>query len=201
MRRVRARALPDQPLDGRRVARFCRLDELRVERVSGGGEEGDSAISFGTISLSVAAVDDAPLIGGTASDTLTETDKAQQASGQLTIADADAGESAFQTQTGTAGIYGSFSVGAAGAWTYDLEASKADALTEGQLVTETFKVLSADGTATTVKMTITGTNDAPEVSGTVGFTMDQDGTIKITEAQLLALSNDVEVLSRPSLRS
>ena len=34
------------------------------------------------------------------------------------------------------------------------------------MVTETFDVLSADGTSTTVTVTIAGTNDAPLIGGT-----------------------------------
>ena len=49
---------------------------------------------------------------------------------------------------GTIGDYGSFSVGADGGWTYDLDPAAADALPAGEVVTETFEVLSADGTPT-----------------------------------------------------
>ena len=139
--------------------------------------------------VSVAAVDDAPVIGGTASDSLTESDAGQQASGSLTITDADAGEAVFQTQTGTTGDYGNFSVGTDGNWTYDLDATSADALTEGQVVTESFEVLSADGTATTVTVTITGTDDAPVIGGTASDSLTESdvgqqasGSLTITDA-------------------
>ena len=140
-----------------------------------------------TVTITITGTQDLPLIGGTASDTLTETDAAQQASGQLTITDADAGESAFRPQTGTAGTYGSFSVGAGGAWTYDLDATAADALNEGQVETETFTVLSVDGTATTVTVTITGTNDAPVANEDSGTT-EEGKTYGID-----VLANDTDV--------
>ena len=150
-------------------------------------EDGDSASTFGTIAVSVAAVDDAPVIGGTASDTLTEGDVGDEpltASGQLTITDPDAGENVFQAQTGTAGTYGSFSVGANGTWTYDLDATAADALTDGQEVTETFDVLSADGTVTTVTVTITGTNDAPVIEGKASDTLTETDVAQQASGQL-----------------
>ncbi|HJO97356.1 MAG TPA: VCBS domain-containing protein, partial [Rhodospirillales bacterium] len=137
-----------------------------------------------TVTVTITGTDDAPVIGGTTSDTLTETDAAQQATGQLTITDADAGESVFQAQTDTAGSYGNFSVGTGGDWTFDLDPTTADALTDGQEVTETFDVLSADGTSTTVTVTITGTNDAPVIGGTSSDSLTETDAAQQASGQL-----------------
>jgi VCBS repeat-containing protein len=82
-------------------------------------------------------------------------------SGALTIIDADAGEAAFQPQTGTAGTYGSFSIDAAGNWTFSLDNSSplVQNLAEGESRTDTFTVSSIDGTTSTVVVTILGTDD------------------------------------------
>ena len=143
-----------------------------------------------TVTVTITGTDDAPVIGGTASDTLTETDAAQQATGQLTITDADAGESVFQAQTDTAGSYGNFSVGTGGDWTFDLDPTTADALTDGQEVTETFDVLSADGTSTTVTVTITGTNDAPVIGGTSSDSLTETDAAQQASGQLTITDAD-----------
>ncbi len=112
--------------------------------------------------MSITGTNDVPLIGGVTAGALTESDGAQTVGGQLTIDDADAGESSFAVQTATPGAYGSFSVGAAGAWSYDLNATAADPLVADQVVTETFAVASLDGTGSqNVTVSITGTNDVP----------------------------------------
>jgi VCBS repeat-containing protein len=100
---------------------------------------------------------------GTGAGTVRKTPGQTTASGTLTITDPDAGEAAFQPQTNVAGTYGSFSIDAAGAWTYTLDNSQpaVQALKEGETRTETFTVKSADGTPTTVTITVLGTNDGP----------------------------------------
>src|SRR5207237_7225898 len=83
------------------------------------------------------------------------------ASGQLSVADVDNGEAHFQTPPSLAGTYGTFTFNpTTGAWTYTLDQSKADPLTDGQQVTDTLTVKSADGTATQdIVVHITGAND------------------------------------------
>jgi VCBS repeat-containing protein len=69
----------------------------------------------------------------------------------------------FIAQSATQGTYGTFAITAAGAWTYSLDNSRTatQALTSGQSVTETFTVISKDGTAASaVTVTVYGTADA-----------------------------------------
>ena len=61
------------------------------------------------------------------------------------------------------GTIGTFAIDAAGAWTFTAN-SAFDNLNVGDNVNETFNVASADGTASTVTITINGTNDAATVS-------------------------------------
>jgi len=90
--------------------------------------------------------------------------------GQITADDAD--DSAVLTFTGNAtGTYGSFVIDSVtGNWTFTLDDMDADtdALTEGQIVTETFTVtVTDDQMATTtqdVTITITGSNDEATIS-------------------------------------
>src|SRR5207253_8928080 len=66
-------------------------------------------------------------------------------------------------QTNVGGANGTFSIAANGAWTYTAN-SAFDNLNVGQSVSDSFTVASADGTTSTVQVTINGTNDAAIVS-------------------------------------
>ncbi|WP_160005264.1 VCBS domain-containing protein [Rhizobium sp. 18055] len=86
-------------------------------------------------------------------------------SGALTISDID-NPSAFLAQTNTVGNYGKFSIAANGAWTYTASSAH-DEFKAGEVYHETFTVSAVDGTITTVKVDITGTNDAAVLSSAV----------------------------------
>ena len=64
--------------------------------------------------------------------------------------------------------YGSFTMTAAGVWTYTLDNanSAVQALNAGGTLTDTFTVTTVDGTTKLVTITITGSNDAAVISGT-----------------------------------
>ena len=147
------------------------------------------ATDTATLSIGIDPDNGAPVITGDASADILESDVAQQATGQLDIVDPDTGESVFQEQTDSAGEYGSFSIDADGSWTYDLDAAQADTLSDGQVATETFTVLSADGTPTDVTVTITGTNDAPLVGDASADILEDDASVSI---DVLSLASDVD---------
>ncbi len=86
--------------------------------------------------------------------------------GTLSVADSDAGQATFQAQPGTNGAYGTFTLAADGTWTYTANNSQAaiQQLGDGQTLTETFTVKAADGTTSSVTVTINGTNDAAVIS-------------------------------------
>ena len=83
-------------------------------------------------------------------------------------------------------------------WTYALDNNKAQSLGESQVVTETWTLQVSDGKGGTVEktvtITITGTNDAPVLTGSmavlVAGTEDADHTV--TAADLLAGFSDVD---------
>ena len=113
--------------------------------------------------------------------------------GTLTISDADSGEASFTAQT-TAGTYGNFTIAANGAWTYVASNTNPaiQGLGAGDTLTETFTVTSADGTTSSVVVTINGTNDAAVISagtgsvtedvGVVGGNIATGGTLTISDA-------------------
>ena len=63
--------------------------------------------------------------------------------------------------------YGTFTIDAAGVWTYTLDNNNAavQALNVGGTLTDTFTVATIDGTEQVVSITITGANDAAVISG------------------------------------
>ncbi|MYZ45166.1 VCBS domain-containing protein, partial [Schauerella aestuarii] len=141
------------------------------------------------VTITVIGTNDAAVIAGQDSGTVTE-DNVLTASGTLTVADADAGQATFTAQTGTAGTYGSFSIGADGAWTYTLNntAANVQALAQGEQRQEIFTVTSADGTVSQVTVTVIGTNDAAVIAGQGTGTVTEDqtttasGTLTVTDA-------------------
>ncbi|MEG2887993.1 MAG: VCBS domain-containing protein, partial [Aeromonas sp.] len=75
---------------------------------------------------------------------------------------------AFVAQTNVAGNhgYGSFSINAAGAWTYQMNGPHNE-FVGGQQYTDSITVATADGTTQVLTVTITGTNDAAVLSADV----------------------------------
>ncbi|WP_346842270.1 retention module-containing protein [Metapseudomonas otitidis] len=119
------------------------------------------AKSTSTLTITVTGVNDAAVLGS-ADVQLDETDSALTTGGTLSITDIDS-PATFVAQTGTAGNYGTFSIDAAGNWTYVANAAYNE-LNVGQKLVDTFQVTSADGTKTSVTVTINGTNDAAVLS-------------------------------------
>jgi VCBS repeat-containing protein len=122
---------------------------------------------------------------------LTETDAALSTSGTLSLTDADTTAATVTPQTNTAGIYGQFSINAAGAWTYTT-LSALNQLNDGQVVTDVFTVTTTDGGSATVTITITGTNDVASLTSDAKALTETDaalstsGTLTLTDADTTA---------------
>ena len=104
-------------------------------------------------------------ISGVRTGEVTEDDTALEATGSLSVSDADAGQDKLQAQTATPGAYGHFTLQSDGSWRYVLDDYAADELTAGQKAVDVFTVASADGTESVVVVTVTGANDAAHVFG------------------------------------
>lgn len=142
-----------------------------------------------TIEVTVTGANDVPVVTDSSSG-VTEDDAVVSGmlstSGQVTIVDVDAGESRFDagslTPSGTP--LGSLTIDYSdGTWDYEVNnaLSAVQALAEGETITETWTVTSADGTATgTIEVTITGTNDDPVVSGVSSGSVTEDGTLSVS---------------------
>ncbi|MET3595343.1 VCBS repeat-containing protein, partial [Mesorhizobium shonense] len=128
------------------------------------------------ISVTIHGTNDVPVIGGVSSGAVTEdvavdASSHLNASGALTIADVDQGQSSFAAQAGVAGSngFGTFTLAADGSWTYSADNTHTaiQQLGAGQSLTDSFTAVSSDGTASQlVTVTIHGTNDVPVITPT-----------------------------------
>ena len=111
------------------------------------------------------------------------------ASGKLTIADADAGQAYVVARNNVAGTYGTFAIDVNGNWTYTGNGAHNE-LAAGQQVSDSFTVTSQDGSGTgTVRVNITGTNDAPVVGVVATTATEAGGTVTI---DALSTASDVD---------
>ncbi|MCP4615046.1 MAG: hypothetical protein GY844_01290 [Bradyrhizobium sp.] len=108
------------------------------------------------------------------------TEPSTVASGTLTTTDVDDPANLFMAvivPTASDHGYGTFTMTAAGVWTYTLDAdnSAVKALDVGDTLTDSFTVTSVDGTHQVVKIVIDGWNDAAVISGdTTGCVVEGD---------------------------
>jgi len=155
--------------------------------------DGNGGVVSQTATITVTGVNDAAVISGDISGTTVE-DSGATIAGTLLAADVDNADNVFLMGSGAA-AYGTYAVDAAGEWTYTLDDSNADvdALNVGDILTDSFVVLSEDGTPQTVTITIDGANDAPVVTGPVTAAADEDSSIFALD--LLSGASDVDSAS------
>lgn len=151
------------------------------------GNGGTNAIM---ITVEVLGTNDAPIIGGRTTRTITE-DDAASVSGKLKDGDVDLTDSHTWTLlTDAQGDYGSLSLNANGKWTYTIDNTLASTqgLLAGQKETEQYIIQVEDqyGAIDTVTVTVTvkGTNDIPELSGELTGKIEEDSAITEIEGQL-----------------
>ena len=129
-------------------------------------DDGKGGTDTATVIVTINGVNDAAVIAGDVSGSVIEaTDDAPgtpTSTGGLAAADVDNGDG-FQAVSGQSSAlgYGTYSIGQDGAWTYALDNGNAavDALGDGETLTDSFKVLSEDGTEQEVTVTINGVDD------------------------------------------
>lgn len=101
-----------------------------------------------------------------------------EASGTLVCSDVDNPGGAFQAASGMA-AYGTYAVTAGGVWTYSLNNDHGDVqtLNVGGTLNDTFTVLTQDGTAQVVTVTINGSDDAAVITGTTQGSVVEAGSL------------------------
>ena len=131
--------------------------------------------------ITVTGANAAATIGGTLTGAVTEDDEDKdEAKGTVTVTDSD-GADTVQAQTDKAGTYGTFSIKTNGEWTYTLDNSKTatNALAAGATEDDAFPIQSADGTAGTVTITVTGANDAPTANAGTDATVAEGASVTL----------------------
>ncbi|WP_181359947.1 VCBS domain-containing protein [Vibrio splendidus] len=138
------------------------------------------------VTITVNGTNDAATVSS-ATVAIYETDKAVTTSGTLTSTDVDNPDNAF-TPDSITGTNGNLTIGANGQWTFTAN-SAFNQLNVGDKVEETFTISSIDGTPSTIKVTINGTNDAATVSSA---TVAIDETDKVVTTSGTLTSTDVD---------
>ncbi|MDE2411612.1 MAG: VCBS domain-containing protein [Sphingomonadales bacterium] len=154
---------------------------------------GNGTLSWATVHIDIAGANDAATITGTAGGAVVEAGGVANADagivtagGTLTVHDVDSGEAVFQPAANINGTYGTFAFDATtGVWSYTLDNTRGatQALTQGQLVSDSLTVTSADGTASQViTVQITGANDNATITGTAGGAVVEAGGVANADA-------------------
>jgi len=119
-----------------------------------------------TLTVTILGANDAAAITPAVAN-LTETNAVLSTGGTLAISDVDS-PATFVAQSNVPGSngYGSFTLGANGAWTYTTSTAH-DEFAAGTTYTDSLTVTSADGTTSTITVNILGTNDAAVITPAV----------------------------------
>jgi VCBS repeat-containing protein len=119
------------------------------------------------LTVTIAGSNDAAVITGTSTASLSETNAVLTTGGTLTSTDVDGTANLFTVQSNVAGSngFGKFSIDAAGVWSYTTDSAHNEFAT-GTNYTDSITVAAADGTTKVVTVTIAGSNDAAVISGT-----------------------------------
>ena len=151
--------------------------------------DGDGSKSSGTFNVTINGTNDAAVITGDASGSVTEaggvnneTAGVPVASGVLSATDVDSDPS-FTAQSNVATSYGHFTIGADGHWSYLLDNSNSavqalNSTGNNTTLHDIVTVTTADGTSQQIDITINGTNDAP----TIALAGSDSATGGVTEA-------------------
>ena len=157
-----------------------------------------------TVTVTITGTNDAAVISGTSIGSVTEAGGVANASpgqptatGALTDTDVDNAANSFQPVSVAAASdsqLGTYTVDASGYWNYTLDNTNAavQALNASQTTTDTFKVLTTDGTSQTVTITIHGTDDAPVANNDTITNVSEDTPVTIATSVLLANDTDVD---------
>ncbi|MFA0669580.1 VCBS domain-containing protein [Vibrio splendidus] len=128
-----------------------------------------------TIKVTINGTNDAATVSS-ATVAIDETDKAVTTSGTLTSTDVDNPDNTF-TPDSISGTNGDLTIDATGHWVF-IANSAFNQLNVGDKVEETFTVSSIDGTPSTIKITINGTNDKAVISGTSAGVVTEESQLQ-----------------------
>ena len=176
--------------------------ELLVQTYTVEIDDGHGGTASQLVTITINGTNDAAVITGDTAGSVVEAGGVANdipgtpvVTGDLIATDVDDPDDVWEAvgaPTASANGYGSYAMTAAGVWTYTLDNNNAtvQALNAGGPLTDTFTVATVDGTSQVVTITITGANDAAEITGDVsgGVTEDGDGV-----TTFLTASGDLDV--------
>jgi len=164
---------------------FANSVRMTIDSNYGGTLVGLSEVQFGFVNTTGSATEAGGVSNGT---------PGSNATGDLNYTDVDNTDDLWQavtTPTLSDNSYGSYTINADGFWSYVVDESNTtvEALNVGDTLTDTFTVLTEDGTAQQLTVTINGANDAPVAMDDSGTT-DEDSSF--TTVNVLANDTDVD---------
>ena len=186
--------------DGAANVQALNAGEVAVESFAYIATDGIEGVAS-TLDITITGTNDAPTVSSDAARVLE--DSATTATGNVLANDGDADRGTVLQVAAPgviAGLYGTLNLGADGSYTYSLDngAAAVQGLSEGEVLLDSFAYAATDGfenVASTLPITITGTNDAPVVGA--------DSAQVTEDAQLAAsgnvLANDSDVDNGTSL--
>ncbi|OOE74891.1 hypothetical protein BZG25_15680, partial [Salinivibrio sp. ML198] len=144
------------------------------------------------IVITITGTDDLPEVTGNFTGSVTEGNEgdAVTATGTIAISDVDSDDNPTFADTTESGTYGSLEL-VNGNWTYTLDQSAVQDLDAGDEVTDTITLTASDNTQQDIVITITGTDDLPEVTGsfTGSVTEGDVGDTAVTATGTIAISD------------
>lgn len=158
------------------------FDESKAQQISEETRETivitDSEGGQHEIVITLQGTDDAPVVTGVFTGAVREGDIGDiiKVSGHIAISDPDIDDTPAFPNTTVQGDYGSLTL-VDGVWTYELDNTKAEALSASVHVTDTLTLTATDGTVQEINISISGTDDAPFVVGTNSGTVVAPDTI------------------------
>src|SRR4051794_27762277 len=144
----------------------------------------DAAVITGTATGSVTEAGSSAVYSSAGVATVTPTAGSPTATGDLNDTDVDNTVDAWQvvsTATASTNGYGTYTIDASGHWSFTLDNNNATVLAlnstgANTTLTDTFTVLTEDGTAQLVTVPINGANDAAVITGTATGSVTEAGS-------------------------
>ncbi|OOE81159.1 hypothetical protein BZG73_13760, partial [Salinivibrio siamensis] len=175
------------------------LDQSAVQDLDAGDQVTDTITLTASdntqqdIVITITGTDDLPEVTGSFTGSVTEGDvgdTAVTATGTIAISDVDDGDNPTFADVTQAGTYGSLEL-VDGDWTYTLDQDSVQDLDAGDQVTDTITLTASDNTQQDIVITITGTDDAPEVTGsfTGSVTEGDVGDTAVTATGTITISD------------
>ncbi|MEI6639428.1 MAG: VCBS domain-containing protein, partial [Chlorobium sp.] len=142
------------------------------------------------VEVTIAGVNDAAVITGISTASLTEAKKALSATGTLSATDVDS-QALFVAQRSVAGSngYGHFTIGTNGVWSYSMDSAHGE-FVSGTNYTDSLMVTTADGTPQLVTVTIAGSNSGAVISGISTATLTESDAVLTASGTLVATDLD-----------